>query len=209
MRGNIIIGTQSTGDSRFFNPTDCNYYYNTFLPFIEASQADSTAFNGPRLNFTSVDGGTNRAFGNIICGFSGGPVPFPAGAAYDHCVVVDGSYGTVSGVVASDNISTGHASRYATNGSGVITTWPPGTAAGAVSGTAASARLDDIFSGDNAAGDFVGIADFAVLVQTSAHQTAVGRKLGALSEGGGYVTFAAGHIDDPQDAVLDHEMEPA
>jgi hypothetical protein len=212
IRGNILIGTQPVGDSRFWNPKGgCHFYFNTFLPFIRASQSDTTNFLGPRLNYSTFGdtiAGTNRAFGNIISGFSGGGGT-TSGGGYGHGVHVNGVYQTVAGIVASDNMWTGHGSRYATNADGVITTWPPLTAAGAANGTSASVRLDDVFSGNNANGDFANISDIIGLVQTAAHQTAVGRKLGALSEGGGYVTFAEDHIDDPQDAVLDDEMEPA
>lgn len=220
IRGNILVGRQETGDSRFQNAQGgCEFIYNTHIVTIHKNQNSGTtgSWAGPRINFTGTTTttyGANTVYRNIICGQYDTQNPDPANFGQGGVgpgVDVNGEWYGIrtppAAITAQENVFTGYGASYRSDVNGVITTYPGSTAAGTALGTSASVRYPDMFNGNNANGDFAEITDIDGLYQTDAHVAAVGFKAGALHQTGSYVTFAPGHIHDPQDAILDETME--
>jgi hypothetical protein len=218
VRGNILVARQETGDSRFHNAQGgCDFIYNTHVPTVHRGQAVTGNWSGPRYNYTgttTTTHGSNAVYRNIGCGqydSNGDPAASGQAGVGSGVDVAGNWYGTrtaPAAFTASQNVFMGHAGTHAANAGGVLATFPPASAPGAALGTTAGLRFIDIFNGNNAAGDFCEIKDISGLYQTDAHRAALGFAVGALQQTGSYVTFAPGHLHDPQDAVFNQAMEP-
>jgi len=209
LRGNIVACTQNTGDCRIHQPTgDCHHFGNLYMSNVNSTQTRSGSWSGCMAVYTgtiATTHGANYCQHNITC------VEGVHNRGYfGDCVRVGSTYyltGAPSTITADENLGIGIGAGFDASG-GVITGWPLLTAPGQVTNTGAGARFIDMFNGNNAAGDFTNIETFAGLFQTDAHVTALGTWVGALQQTDSYVTFAAGHISNPQNVTIDESREP-